>query len=104
MKIKATVTFEYTLNDSEIEEFKSRVIERVEEEVDEGVEICVTFETVKAFLNEKIPELLRDSYDGYGYDSGLVCDDYFNTITFDYCGEGISDLVEEFANQIIAEL
>jgi hypothetical protein len=101
MKIKATVTFEYTLNDSEIEEFKSRVTEYIQENLDEDFDAIIAKSFVEEFLEEKMSDILTDYC--LGYDDGITIDEYFRTIHLDYCSETISDLVAELAELIIAD-
>ena len=102
MKIKATIQLEYSINDSEIARFKERVLECIQEEIDEECQMSlddISNEIIEEFLNDSVPDIIEDSYKGYGR-SGIEFDNYFNTISFDYCSEDISDLVHEIAQQI----
>lgn len=105
MKIKATVTFEYRLNDSEIAEFKSRVLEYIQENEDDWSITLddISNESIEEFLSESLPDIIEELYRGYDHNSGIIMDDYFGTISLDYYGEDVRGLVEEMADQIIAD-
>ena len=103
MKIEATIKLEYSINDSEVVGFKSKVIQYIQEEIDEEYNITlddISNEDVEEFLCNAISEIIEESYKGYSGNTGIVTDDYFNTISFDYYGEDIRDLVQEMAHQI----
>jgi transposase-like protein len=103
MKIEATIKLEYSIDDREVAEFKSKVLEYIQEEIDEECNIAlddISNEDVEEFLSSAISEIIEESYKGYSGNTGIVTDDYFNTISFDYYGEDIRDLVREMAHQI----
>ena len=105
MKIKATVTFEYTLADSTIAEFKSHVLEYIQESLDEdnGLSLDdISDESVQEFLNKALPDAIGNMYRGYSSNSGILCDDYFGTVSFDYYGEDVSDLVKDMADIVLS--
>lgn len=109
-RIKTTVTFEHRLEDSTIAEFKNRVLQRIKEELTEFDRECtlaldnIPDKIITDFLKDAIPDVIEDSYRGYSRNSGVEIDDYFETISFDYCGEDVSDWVQEIADQIIADM
>lgn len=109
-RIKTTITFEHRLEDSTIAEFKSRVLERIKAELAEFDRECIITlddipnEVITDFLKDAIPDVIEDSYRGYGRNSGVEIDDYFETISFDYCGEDVRDWVQDVAEQIIADM
>ena len=104
MIIKSTVTYEYKLNDSEVEKFKKRVLEYIQEELD--YETTMTLDDiptskVEEFLNDEITKAIEESKQGFGgYGWGIVFDDYFGTISLDYCEEGVLEMVQGCAEQI----
>lgn len=103
MKVKATITVEYSITDKEINGFKTRVLEYIQENIDEDYTKTlndISNEVVEEFLSDAVANLITDFYAGYGGSTGLIYDDYFGTISFDYCGEDVSDLVQEMAQQI----
>ena len=104
MIITTTITFTYKLNDSEIEKFKKRVLEYIQEKLD--YEITMTLDDiptnkVEEFLDDEITKAIEETKQGFGgYGCGIILDDYFGTISLDYCEEGVSEMVQEFAEQI----
>ena len=102
MKIKTTITFEHTIPDSEVAEFKAKVLEYIDENCETSIQDIST-EVIEKFLGENIPAILEEQYAGYDSNSGVVKDSYFGTISFDYCGEGICDLVQKMAELILVD-
>ena len=104
MNIKTTVTFIYKLDDSEVEQFKKRTLEYIQEELDYETTITlddIPTSKVEEFLDDEITKAIEETKQGYGgYGWGIVFDDYFGTISLDYCEEGVSEMVQEFAEQI----
>ena len=104
MEIKTTVTFTYRLNDSEVEEFRKKVLEYIKEELDYESTITlddIPISEVEEFLDNELTTAIEETKQGYGgYGWGIVFDDYFGTISLDYCEEGVSEMVQEFAEQI----
>lgn len=104
MKIKATIVLEYTLSPTDVDEFRSRVLEHIEEnsEEDPGLTLDdIPLDATEKFLDVAIQNIISDQYSGYGGGNGVCCDDYFHTISLDYCEEDISDLIVNFANEIL---
>ena len=104
MKIKSTITFTYSIDDSEITKFKSKVFEYIKEEMGEETKMTlddISNETVEEFLSDTLPDILDEIHRGYCYDEGIECDDYFNTIRFDYHGGDVKELVREMAYRIM---
>lgn len=107
MLIKVNVPYEYILNDEEIEIFRNKVLENIQnyfEEIDENNKITIndiSFEVIKNYLKETLPEYIKESKSDYnsGY-SGIVCDGYFNTISFNYYEDDVRELISEISEQI----
>lgn len=106
IKIKTTVIFEHKLEDNEIAKFKAQVLQHINDDLDEDCGLTpddIPNEVITDFLKDAIPDVIEDSYRGYSRNSGVEIDDYFGTISFDYCGEDVRDWVQEVADQIIAD-
>lgn len=107
MQIKTTITFEHRLEDNEIIKFKTKVLERIKEYIDEDSVLTVDDipnETVEEFLSNEISNVLEDIYKGYSRNDGVEVDDYFGTISFDYCGEVMHDWIQEVADIVVADM
>ena len=96
MKIQTTVIFEYKLADDEVEQFRQRVLERLEEENIITLN-DIPIAEIEEYLSNKLPDAIEETKQGY--DRGIVFDDYFGTISLDYCAEGVSDMVHECAQK-----
>ena len=105
MKVTTTITLNYNISDSEIEEFRSRVLRRIQEELDENSKLTlddISKEATEKFLSEALPDIIAEDVTGNnGCYSGVVVDTYFNSISFDYCEEDVSELVYEMAEKIL---
>lgn len=102
MKVKAKVTFEYNITAKEIKGFRQHVFEYIE---GEGYDLTIDnipIDMVQRFLATELPNEITEMYNGY-YNGGVEIDDYFKTITFDYCGETVCNWVKEVAERIIAD-
>jgi len=105
MRIKTTVTFEHRLEDKEIEEFKAKVLERIQEESELNITLDdIPDKLIEDYLKDSLPDVIQETYLGYCNTEGIVIDDYFNTISFDYYGEDARELVGEIADQIIVDM
>jgi hypothetical protein len=105
MKIKTTVTFEYRLEDKEIERFKAKVLEYIQEESELNITLDdIPDELVKDYLKDSLPDIIEEYHLGYCNVEGVEIDGYFNTISFDYYGEDARNLVQEIAEQIIVDM
>jgi hypothetical protein len=105
MKIKTTVTFEYRLEDKEIERFKAKVLEYIQEESELNITLDdIPDELVKDYLKDSLPDIIEEYHLGYCNVEGVEIDGYFNTIGFDYYGEDARNLVQEIAEQIIVDM
>lgn len=103
MKISTIITIEYTIDDAQIEEFRFRVLQYIQEEIDANCGLTIddiSKETAEEFLKKSLPDIIEDVKKGYACNSGIDYDDYFRTISFDYCGEDIYDLVVKMAEEI----
>ena len=96
MKIQTTIIFEYKLADDEVEEFRQRVLERLEEE-NMLTPKEIPIEEIEDYLSNKLPDVIAEAKQGYG--SGIMFDVFFGTISFDYCDECVSDMVYECAQK-----
>ncbi len=102
MEIKTTVTLEYRLDDSEVEQFRNKVLECIQDDLEE-IKITlddIPMESVKEYLNRELPNIIEEMKHGYCYGGGVELDDYFGTINFDYYGEDIRDMIRECAKEI----
>ena len=79
------------------------MLEYIEEETEEKVITDISDEAIEEFLSENIPAILEEQYLGYDRNSGVIKDSYFGTISFDYYGEDIRDLVQQMAELILAD-
>lgn len=105
MKIKTTVTFEYRLEDKEIERFKAKVLEHIQEESELDITLDdIPDKLIEDYLKDALPDIIQEYHLGYCNVEGVEIDDYFNTISFDYYGEDARNLVDEIANQIITDM
>lgn len=105
MKIKSTVVFEYQIEDKQIKKFKEKVLERVLEETELDITLDeISDEQTIKYLQNALPDLVRDYHLGFGDSDSIAIDDYFNTISIDYYGEDARNLVYEMADQIITQL
>lgn len=105
MRVKTTITLEYKLEDKEVVKFRTKVLERVQEEVERVLTIDdIPVDIVEEFLADAISNAIESSYEGYSRNSGVEIDTYFETISFDYCGEDVSNWVQEVADQILADM
>lgn len=100
MKIKTTITLEHTIPDSEVAEFKERVLQYIADEDCEVDPEDISDEAIEEFLAERIPDMIEDQYKGYCSRTGIIKDEYFGTISFDYGEEDIDDLVKEMVDLI----
>ena len=104
MEIKTTVTFTYKLDDSEVEQFRKKVFEYIEGNI--YTETTLTLDdiptsVVEEFLDNELTTAIEDSKTGHICgDCGITFDEYFATISLDYCDEYIEDMVRELAEQI----
>ena len=103
MRIKTTITVEHTLSDDQVAEFKSRVFEYIQEEVEDCTLTLddISNAAVEEFLSKELPNIIEDLYRGYDRNSGITTDDYFGTIGIDYYGEDVYDLIVAMADQIL---
>lgn len=107
MEIKVNISYMYNLSEKTIEYFRNKVLENIQdnfEEIDDDKEITIediSIETIKDFLRRELPEYISESKrdDCVSY-SGIHCDGYFNTISFDYYGEDVRELVSKISTQI----
>lgn len=105
MRIKSTVTFEYKLEDKEIEGFKAKVLEYIQEESELNITLDdIPDELINDYLKDSLPAIIEEIHLGYCRTEGVDIDDYFNTISFYYEGEDARELVSEIANQIIVDM
>lgn len=107
MEIKTTVTFNHSIDQEEIAKFKAKVFEYVQEEIDEECNITIndiSDEIVVDFLDDALPVAIEEHFKGYADNSGVMLDDYFNSIWFDYYGETVRNWVQELGDQIVADL
>lgn len=105
MKIKSTVTFEYKLEDKEIEGFKAKVLERIQEESELNITLDdIPDQLIRDYLKDSLPDIIQEIHLGYCRTEGVEIDDYFNTISFYYGGEDAIELVREIADQIIVDM
>ena len=105
MKIKTTVTFEYRLEDKEIEGFKAEVLRYIQEESELNITLDdIPDELIKDYLSDSLPDIIQEIHLGYCNTEGVDIDDYFNTISFYYGGEDARELVREIGNQIIVDM
>ena len=107
MKVEATVKFTYTINDDEVAKFKSRVIDYIQEETDWDCDITlneISDNDVEAFLSGAILDAIEEKSFGNNYGSGIIIDDYFQSIWFDYYEEDVRDMVSDMAHQIYASI
>ena len=102
MELITNVTFKYSIDDKEINRFKSKVIEFIEEETGESDIVAedIPNKIVYKFLRETLGTYIDDIKKGGVYNNGILLDDYFNTISFDYHGENVRELIQQMANQI----
>lgn len=105
MKVKTVITVNHTISDNEIEEFRSRVLQCIQEELDEDSKLTlddISKEATEEFLSNALPDVIAEDITGNNdcY-SGVVIDAYFESISFDYYGETAGELVREMANQIL---
>ena len=105
MKIKTTVVFVYNITDEEIAKFKAKVLERVQDDLEDySVTLdCISDKVVEDYLENALSEIIEESYLGYS-NSGVIIDTYFETISLDYYEEDVCELVQELADQIIADI
>lgn len=103
MKIEATVRFEYSIDDSEVAGFKSKVLQYIKDHIDASCQITlddIPTNEIEEFLSEKLPDIVDEIHHGYCLNGGIEADDYLGTICFDYYGEDARDLVAEMAQLI----
>lgn len=101
MEIKTTITFTYKLDDSEVEKFRKKVFEYIEGNIYTETPITlddILINEIEKFLDNKLITVIKESKRGYS--CGIEYDDYFGTISFDYCNECVTDMVRELAEQI----
>ena len=109
MIIKTTVTFEYRLDDDQVEQFRDKVLECIQDELEElGEKTTVTLddvptESVKEYLNRELPNIIDEIKQGYCYGGGVEFDDYFGTISLDYYGDDVRCMIRECAEEIREE-
>lgn len=110
MKVKATVTFEYSVDKEEIEKFKRQVLEYIEGALEEDEIACpwtledISDEAVEEFLANVLPDVIEEYHKGYDVNSGVMFHDYCNYLWFDYCGETVNDWVREFADDFMSDI
>lgn len=104
MEITTTVTFKYRLDDSEVEQFRKKVFEYIEGNIDTETPITlddISTSEVEEFLDNELTTAIEEAKQGYSCgDCGVMYDDYFGTIQLDYCDEYVTDMVRELAEQI----
>ena len=110
MKVKATVTFEYSVDKKEIEKFKKKTLEYIEQVLAEDEIACpftvedISDETVESFLEDVLPDVIEEYHKGYDMNSGVMIHDYCNYLYFDYCGETVNDWIREFADRFLTDI
>lgn len=102
MECITNVTFNYSIDDQEINKFKSKVVEFIEEETGESDIVAedIPNKIVYKFLRETLGTYIDEIKKGGVYNNGILLDDYFNTISFDYYGENVRELIKQLSNQI----
>ena len=100
-----TITLEYRLEDREIDEFRNKVLEYIQDELEEETITIddIPTEKIKEYLRSELPNIIEEIKQGYCDSSGVKLDDYFNTISLDYYDEDIRDMIQECANKIRKE-
>ena len=100
-----TLTLEYRLEDREIEEFRNKVLEYIQYELEEETITIddIPAEKIKEYLSSELPNIIEEIKQGYCDSSGVKLDDYFNTISLDYYDEDTRYMIQECANEIRKE-
>lgn len=107
MKIDVLVKYEYNIAEEEIERMRNKVLENIQNDFEDEDDINkitindISIDIIKEYLSSELPEYIKESKNGYdsGY-SGVVCDDYFNTVTFNYYEEDINELISNLSEKI----
>ena len=107
MKIDVLVKYEYNIAEEEIERMKSKILENIQNDFEDEDDINkitindISIDIIKEYLSSELPEYIKESKNGYdsGY-SGVVCDDYFNTITLNYYEEDVNELISNLSEKI----
>lgn len=104
MIITTTITLKYRLEDREVEEFKNKVLEYIQDEFEEeNITINdITIEKIKEYLSRELPDVIAEMRDSSCGGWGIELDN-FNTISFDFYGDVIRDMIQECANEIRKE-
>jgi hypothetical protein len=104
MEIKTTITFTYKLDDSEVEQFRRRTLKYIKEELDYETTLTlddIPTSKVKEYLANELATTIENNKQGHICDDcGIRYDEYFGTISLDYCDEYVADMVRELAEQI----
>ena len=82
MECITNVTFKYSIDDKEINKFKSKVIEFIEEETGESDIVAedIPNKIVYKFLRETLGTYIDEIKKGGVYNNGILLDDYFSKI------------------------
>jgi hypothetical protein len=102
MTIQTTVTYNYVLQDDELQLFKEHVLEIIEDKFyDTGVTSINNYDNImsqliKTYLEQTLPNFVKEiMQEDNAYCSGIKIDSYFNTIHFDFCSDTVADLISD---------
>lgn len=110
MLIKTTMVLEYILYDEQIERFRKKVLEYIQDDFEEeggdnNIALDdIPIDKIKEYLNRELPEVITEMKDSSYGGWGIELDTYFNTINFDFYGDVIRDMVQECAYEITKEM
>lgn len=103
MDINVQITLNYKLQEDELIRFKERCLEYANDRCDE----CpinsvddISDEAVELTISSCLPDILESRRLGCS-GGGVILDDYFNSISFDFSEEDAQILVEECVEHIL---
>lgn len=106
MEIKLQIARYYDIPDSEIGNLKYRCLEYATERFEEcsikGFE-DIPDDTLLDIISDFIENMSCTSWDDFAH-QGIVIQDYFNTIGFDFHEEGARDLVQQCVETILTDI
>jgi hypothetical protein len=101
MKFDVIRRASYTLDKDSVKAFKQRMVERIEEEMEDDKFACTLEDISDDIIREPLANLIQEAFEDYG--NGVHFDDYFGSVWLD-CGEDdVSDCIDEAIDAWISE-
>jgi len=103
LKINIKLSLIYDLPHEQVNVFKQKVFEYIQEKYEESnmAYTDISDEFIANFLQTEVAEIVALDLQGEYQCGGINCDDYFKTISLDYYGEDVRELVRECAERIV---